>query len=298
MSTLSVTKELAVSMMSSLPIGILLVTRDGVIVYANTKAEDVFGFCDGEFDGLSIEDLMPERYREEHRASMDSYFSCPQSVAMSGGRTLTGLKKNREEFSLQIGLTPLVDNHTLVSFIESTNEVIKPSVSNDLLTGLPNRGSFDEYSEKLRKLAIRNNKSIILAFIDLDNFKSVNDDYGHHIGDLVLCDVANILKTNLRTSEVVARIGGDEFVACLYDLGKPSFLEKLLTKLQDKITAIKDIDGHTIDIGASIGALIAHSPKNIGVEQMIDIADTLMYEAKKAGKGKIVIQEIDGSKET
>ena len=293
MSKLKITKDLAISITASMPVGVCLAGHDGEIVYANPKAEEIFGFDKEELLGLLVEDLIPEGYRHSHRKLRENYIASSTNMAMSGGRVLTGLKKSGINVSLQIGLTPLNDKYVLVTFIESSNEIIKPSSSNDPLTGLPNRKLFSEYSDKLRTLAIRNNKNIAIAFIDLDNFKSVNDQFGHQVGDMVICEVASLLSSNVRGSDIVARVGGDEFMIFLYDAGNHTHLKKNLGKLINQITSISSIDGNPINIGASIGATFTFLPENVKISEMVDMADKLMYEAKKAGKGLVIVNEMD-----
>lgn len=295
MSKLEITKDLAISMTASLPIGVCLAEHNGEIVYANSKAEGIFGFDREELTGRLIEELIPESYRNSHKKMREKYIASPTNIAMSGGRVLRGLKKSGVEVYLQIGLTPLTDKYTLISLIESTNEIIKPASSNDPLTGLPNRKLFGEYGEKLRKLAVRNKKNISIAFIDLDNFKSVNDQFGHQVGDRVICEVARLLSRNVRESDIVARVGGDEFVICLYDMGQHAHLHKILAPLISQISSLGDIDGNSIAIGGSIGATFTCTPESVTISEMVGMADKLMYEAKKAGKGIVIVNEIDAS---
>ncbi len=292
MSQLKLTKELAISITASLPIGVCLVSNDGEVVYSNPKAEDIFGFSKGELLGRSVEDLMPENKRKPHIKMRENYMISPESIGMSNGRILPGLKKNGEEIELQIGLTPLADKLTLISLIESTNEIIKLSNSNDPLTGLPNRSLFTEYSENLRRLAKRNNKSFSIIFMDLDNFKSVNDFFGHDVGDLVICELARLLRDDIRENDIIARVGGDEFVICLYSVEKITNLEKISNNLISKIRSIGYIGENPIDIGASIGAVITFSPDSFLTTEMVGMADKLMYKAKKMGKGRAIVSEV------
>ena len=293
MSKLAITRDLALSITASLPIGVCVAAYDGEIVYANPKAEDIFGFDIGELSGHLIEDLIPGTHRKSHRLLRENYTLSPTSIAMSGGRVLSGLKKNGVEVCLQIGLTPLSDKYILISLIESTNEIIKPSSSNDPLTGLPNRKLFDEHAERLRKLAIRNKKRISIAFIDLDNFKFVNDQFGHQTGDVLICKIARLLKNNVRESDILARVGGDEFIICLYDMKNPGHLKQTLTQLISQIASVRDIEGNSIVIGASIGATITRKPEIVTISKMVNMADKLMYKAKKTGKGIAIVNEID-----
>lgn len=295
MSQFEMTQELALLLTDVLPVGVCLAATNGEIVYANTKIENIFGYDKNELTGYYIEDLIPANYRHAHHEQRQSYVSKPVGTAMAGGRLLAGLNKYGEEIQLQVGLSPFSDEYTLVSIIETTNNIMKPSSANDLLTGLPNRKMFDEYSHKLRTLAIRNNKNISIAFIDLDHFKPINDEFGHQFGDKVIRKVASLLKEHMRESDIVARIGGDEFIVCLYGVNESNHLKAILTKLINRITSIEHIDGNKINLGASIGALLSISPKDIDISEMVHQTDKLMYEAKKAGKGVVIVNEIHAS---
>ena len=292
MSALTLTTNLAISIVASLPLGVFLVSRKGEVVYANSKAENIFAYNEDELTGLLIEELVPEKHRVSHVKHRTNYTARPINTPMSGGRMLVGIKKNGEEISLQIGLTPLSDEHTLVSFIESTNEIIKPSSSNDPLTGLANRQRFSEYGLKLCNLALRNNDSLSILFIDIDNFKLVNDQCGHDVGDLVICEIANMLKNSIRGGDLVARVGGDEFVMCLYGVKSLMNLQTLSEMLINKISALKNIKGNVINIGASVGAVTTRTKENMKINGMIELADKLMYEAKGSGKGSAVVKEV------
>ncbi len=292
MSKPDITGALATAITEALPLGIFLVDTNGHIVYANVKAHEVFGYEENALTGHVVEELIPERFRKTHKAVRTAYGKNPVDIAMSGGRILPGLAHDGSELDLQIGITPLTAQYTLITFIESANEIIKPSSAHDPLTGLPNRRMFDQSSESLRNLAIRNGNDISILFIDLDNVKSVNDAFGHATGDRLICEVATLLEKNLRESDLIARIGGDEFVMCLYGMGTSESLQKLADALLCKISAIRDIDGHTIFSGASIGGIITHKPQATTIETLVSMADKLMYDVKKAGKGAAVVSEI------
>jgi diguanylate cyclase (GGDEF)-like protein/PAS domain S-box-containing protein len=292
MTQLELTKELAISITASLPIGVWIVSNQGEIVYANPKAEAIFGFNQDELLGKLVEELIPEGDRKAHRILREKYALKPVNVAMSGGRVLTGLNKSGQGIQLQIGLNTLTDTYTLVSFIESTNEILKPANANDPLTGLANRNLFIEKSEMLRKLAIRNQRSLSVLFIDLDSFKAVNDQFGHDTGDALILEIANVLRSNLRGNDVIARIGGDEFVVCLYDVADREDLKNIANKLIRSICAISTIKGHPIDIGASIGAVFTLTAASISINEMINSADKLMYQSKKIAERSAITSQV------
>jgi diguanylate cyclase (GGDEF)-like protein len=160
----------------------------------------------------------------------------------------------------------------------------------DQLTDLPNGRAFYEHAELLMAGARRSLQPFTIAYFDLDNFKAVNDERGHHEGDLVLGEVGKILKQQLRSSDVVARIGGDEFIAMLPSTGAPdarTVLERTRTTLAEEMA------GRGWPVTMSIGAVsFREAPATL--EEAVRIADDLMYEVKNSGKNSVQVKAIDG----
>ena len=153
----------------------------------------------------------------------------------------------------------------------------------DLLTNLPNRALFQDSLRNAVSKAKRSDNKIALMFLDLDNFKMINDTLGHDYGDLLLIEVANRLKAILRTEDTVSRLGGDEFTIILEDIqdnAYPSIVaQKIIDTLSEPIQ-LKDEMGY---IGASVG--IAIFPDDADqIESLIKNADMAMYTAKNSGK--------------
>ena len=293
-SKLHFSDAMLMPMINALPVGTLLATKDGEIIFSNPKAEELLGFDSGELLGCPINRLVPERYHKSHEQMRESYMDAPSQRAMNQGRVLPAVKKNGQEVQVQIGLSPLTvdnNNYVLVSIIEVSNQVFKIAAYHDPLTGLANRNLFNELSENLRNSAIRNGAHLTLLFIDLDGFKDVNDLYGHYVGDLVLCEVANALTKSVRKNDIIGRIGGDEFLICLYGIENTLDLEKIFNNLIKVISSIENIQGHRVKLNASIGAISTAEPDNVLLNEMVKTADKLMYKAKKAGKGKAFYEE-------
>lgn len=164
--------------------------------------------------------------------------------------------------------------------------------THDPLTGLSNRLLFNDRLEHAINHAERFNKCISLIFCDLDNFKPINDTYGHSVGDEILKKVGNYLKEILRKEDTICRFGGDEFVILLEDLNSFDYLDEILRR----INAISDtpyiIDGNTITIGMSIGASI-YPDDGEKPETLIKAADTAMYRAKNSGRNRIEYSQSD-----
>ena len=278
-------------LVNEMPVGILLVNRQGEIVFINDKLQGLLGYESGELIGKSVNALVPERYRHDHGEMLAGYLKAPVSRAMDQGRVLLAVNKKGHEIQFKIGLTPVTldnESYVLASMIEVTNEIIKIAANNDPLTALPNRNFFYELSENIRSEAIRNGVRLTLLFVDLDDFKAVNDKYGHDIGDLVLCEVADCLNRSVRKNDIIGRLGGDEFVLCLYGVPNDQALNGIAKGLIDKISAINEVQGHAINISASIGVACTSNPRNIVLTDMIKLADKLMYQAKDKGKGKVI----------
>lgn len=164
---------------------------------------------------------------------------------------------------------------------------IRHLVVMDELTGLPNRRLlWDRLSQSLAK-ARREQRTIALLCIDLDGFKLVNDSFGHHVGDALLNQVAQRLRSRFRRSDTLARIGGDEFSLILDHLQKAADAEVAAKSLQELLTSPFEIDGHSIRITASIGISLFPDHGQEG-GQLLQQADCAMYAAKRNGKNRIV----------
>ncbi|MGB3534286.1 MAG: CHASE2 domain-containing protein [Microcoleaceae cyanobacterium] len=153
----------------------------------------------------------------------------------------------------------------------------------DTLTGLPNRKLFYIRLDEALKAANHSNKCMALFFLDLNNFKQINDNLGHHIGDLVLKTVAERLKGCLRSSDTVCRLGGDEFTVILPEIHGKAGAAKVAEKILRKIAPPALLEGHQISISTSIGISL-YPIDTEKIEVLIKKADEAMYRAKKLSK--------------
>ena len=154
----------------------------------------------------------------------------------------------------------------------------------DALTQLPNRHGFEEHLNAAVKRSARVGKTIALAYIDLDHFKPINDNYGHHVGDAVLILVAERLNKTVRACDYVARLGGDEFVAIIEDISLDEDITPIISRV---VSAIKEtflVDNHHIEISCSVG--VAVYPCDGDIQKLMVCADAAMYKAKENGKNQ------------
>jgi diguanylate cyclase (GGDEF)-like protein/PAS domain S-box-containing protein len=155
----------------------------------------------------------------------------------------------------------------------------------DTLTGLPNRGMFAERAREAVAHARRHDKAAAFLFLDLDNFKPVNDSLGHEVGDGLLKAIASRLRASVRGDDFVARIGGDEFCVLLQDIGDPREAAAVAQKLIHELCKSYRIGDHEVTSGASIG--IACVPQDgDDVDTLLRFADAAMYRAKDLGRNR------------
>jgi diguanylate cyclase (GGDEF)-like protein len=153
----------------------------------------------------------------------------------------------------------------------------------DELTELPNRVSFRDEIERLLSLPREAARMSALLFIDLDQFKQVNDTLGHPCGDQLLCAVAERLRRMLRPEEFVARFGGDEFVVFQRDIRSNDEAANLARRIVDQLSERYKLDNHLVEIGASVGIAIA--TPGISADTLMKNADMALYRAKADGRG-------------
>ena len=166
---------------------------------------------------------------------------------------------------------------------EESRIALKEMATHDSLTRLPNRLLFLDRLNHAVAIAKRNNNQLAILFIDLDDFKSINDTYGHHIGDIVLVEVARRLQDSVRESDTVGRFAGDEFICLLENITNPDSISEIAQKILDTLNQEYTIAGCcTLHFSASIG--ISISPQDSEApDELVHFADVAMY-AIKAGK--------------
>jgi diguanylate cyclase (GGDEF)-like protein len=199
-------------------------------------------------------------------------------------------KEHQEEYFLLLFWNAIVRGtffvivSLLVSGLRSSYEREHEYAQKDFLTGLENRRAFFERASAERKRSLRMHSNFIVAFIDLDRFKDVNDHFGHSAGDEVLKKVAATLRRNTRDSDIIARLGGDEFGMILVtsEHGELVALKKVHEKL------IEEMKNSHWNVTFSIGVCVYKNPQE-SIDQMITAADRLMYQAKQSGKNRMEI---------
>lgn len=155
----------------------------------------------------------------------------------------------------------------------------------DELTALPNRVSFRDEIERLLAVSHSSERLCALLFVDLDQFKQVNDTLGHPCGDQLLCAVANRLREMLRPEDFVARFGGDEFVVFQQNIGTAEDAASLARRIVERLSERYRIDNHLVEIGASVGIALTSPDGDVSADTLLKNADMALYRAKADGRG-------------
>ena len=156
----------------------------------------------------------------------------------------------------------------------------------DALTGLPNRSLLADRLRNAMAMARESNRMLAVIYIDLDNFKAVNDRQGKDAADALLLSVAGRMKHVLREADILGRLGGDEFVAILPDLATPEAATAVLGRLLQAVGEPHRIGDHEVRVSATAGASFYPQSQDVDADQLLRQADQAMYEAKLAGKGR------------
>lgn len=182
-----------------------------------------------------------------------------------------------------IGLSLFLIIAVLLSALKSSMEHEQELARTDYLTGAVNSRLFFELAQWEINRSLRNKNHLTLAYIDLDNFKFVNDQLGHAAGDDVLRAVVGFAKKNLRTTDVIARLGGDEFALLLPETGQQN-ASAVLAKLIDGLGAEMQRNGWPITFSVGV---VTCSAAPVKAEELVKIADQLMYSVKHGGKNEL-----------
>ena len=203
-------------------------------------------------------------------------------------------RKNGEVFVNKTFISKIESKGKVTNYIGISKDItqskeyenhIKQLAYYDVLTGLPNRTLFEQNLDLVINDCKRYDRRFGLVFLDLDDFKAVNDNFGHLIGDKLLQNIANILMASVRQSDSVARLGGDEFILIIKDLKKNSDINTVAEKIISEISKKIIIDSHELNVGVSIGISIYPDNTKSSIE-LIKKADIAMYNSKNNGKNQ------------
>jgi diguanylate cyclase (GGDEF)-like protein/PAS domain S-box-containing protein len=275
--------------------GIFGIDRNGSILFVNAAAATMLGFARAEIQGQEVNRLLQSRPAD---GSADRTHEIPLLRALTSGRaevsdTECFRRADGSDFPVEYAVTPMLLGDTPTGAVvvfrditkrKQTEEEILYRANFDAVTGLPNRNFLLGRLDQELKLARREARRVGILFIDLDDFKQVNDSLGHDAGDLLLRQVAERLQQSVRDTDTVARFAGDELVVVVAHIADHVFLQTVAEKLLQVLREPFSIGNDSVRIGGSIG--IAVFPEHGEDPQvLLNQADLAMYRAKAAGRG-------------
>ncbi|MDF1617940.1 sensor domain-containing diguanylate cyclase [Petrocella sp. FN5] len=282
--------------------GMYFVDVDRKITFWNQGAERITGYKAEEVVGSYCYDNILNHVDE--KGNKLCFGGCPLHATIKDGKNRDAhvylQHKSGSRINVKVRTTPIIENGKNIGavelFIEEVDKFaeffelveLREIAYRDQLTGLPNRRFLDENLMYQMEMARKLDVSVGIAFIDIDFFKKVNDTYGHLMGDETLKVLAKTLTKGLRTSDIVGRWGGEEFILILPNSDSIS-LEVLCEKLRMLVeNSSVDRSNTDLKITISIGATIMR--KSDTLESIINRADCLLYESKENGRNRVTIR--------
>ncbi len=273
--------------------GVVLIDKTCKIIYVNYAAECLFARDSESLINESIEALLPERSQKKIYQQIVGLLN-DNSTKVLLDNNLMGLQLDGSEFPTLMSFIPIkIENESTIlllvrdrSEILKLKSIIKEVGEYDPLTNLLNRTTIQKEMDKLIKLATRYNYNFSIMFIDIDNFKAINDLYGHSAGDNVLKNFATRMRELVRDTDLVARLGGDEFILVQQRVNDFKEIALLGERVINAFAQPFYYEKQKIYCALSIGVAVYPSAGS-STEELIEHSDQAMYEAKKKGGNQL-----------
>jgi len=276
---------------------IMTINVSGIIETFNVAAKNLFGYEAEECIGKNINMLLPGPHKEAHNQYIKQYMLTGKSNIIGNEREVQAVHKSGEliPVSLKVSDTKLPGKQIFTGIIFDMRERkkmlkhFKKMAEHDGLTDLYNRSYFQDELERVVEQVIRHPSHLhAVLYIDLDNFKYVNDTMSHAAGDHLLIEVASILRKRARKSDLIARFGGDEFTVLLFDTYEANAIHTADAFRRQIAEFSFFYGGKEIDIGCSIGiALVDNNTKS--AEEVLSQADFACNLAKRQGRNRVYL---------
>jgi len=261
----------------------------GRIVEFNPAAERTFGRARADVIGKDMARLLiPERLRAAHRSAAHRASAMDAADVLERRMESTAVRADGTEFPIELSLTRLPSDGPpmFTAFLRDITTQRKRAhqltfrATHDSLTKMLNGAAFMErVAEAARQANIGGRSDVAVLFVDLDKFKAINDRFGHSTGDRLLMAVARRLRSCVRPTDSIARMGGDEFAVLLERVGGDADITAVIDRIRDELDRPFQIDGHSIRASASVGVATG-SQSGPRAEDLIRAADRAMYEVK------------------
>ena len=292
-------EQLYLSIIDNLCDGVYFVDSNRAIQFWNKAAEEITGYSSQEIVGKQCQNSKLNHIDEEGRPLCT--VGCPLFATIVDGeqRMAHVFVRHKEGYRVPItvNIFPVYENGDIVGAAEvftrnsptvyddNLIEKLSGIAMHDALTGLPNRRYLESFLEYKFSEYTRFNRSFAVLFADIDNFSRFNNEYGHDVGDAVLFNIAESLKNAVRSTDLIGRWGGEEYVG-IYTISEDSEAAIIGEKLR-QIVANTEVmhEGEALSVSVSVGVTIVRESDTM--QSVVERADHLMYESKRNGKNRI-----------
>jgi len=293
---------------------VITIDSKGIIQTVNPATQSLLGYSESELLGKNISIITPEPHRSKHDEYLEKYLESGEHSIIGETRELKAQTKNGDLLPIALTVSEMLINRERCftgiirdiseqlklreamskanNELRSSNQLLKQKSRTDPLTGIDNRGSFDETLEIEIRRGTRKGETLSLLLIDVDYFKLYNDFYGHTMGDKCLQHIAEMMNENFqRAGELPARYGGEEFGVILPGVDAQRALE-LANGLCESIRQLdisheKSLVSDRITISVGIVTLLAVSKNVFSAIELVNAADRSLYQAKASGRDRV-----------
>ncbi len=270
---------------------IVMIDADGAVSFWNPAAEKLFGYSTEEAMGMDLHKIIvPQRHYEAFQKGFALFADTGEGTVVGKTLEMTAQRKDGTEFPVDLSISGIriKEQWHAVGIIKDITErkeaeqKLTEYAEKDSLTGLLNRRKFYEGLEHEKERAERYTRSLSLIMFDIDHFKSVNDTYGHAAGDSVLKKIASVVVDHIRKSDVLGRIGGEEFAILATETTVESALA-LAEKIRSAIETAEHDDVGRITISIGVSAYLS----GLTMDEFVRRADEALYTAKRHGRNRV-----------
>lgn len=280
--------------------GIIAIDAHGMILYCNPSAATLFQQSTDELAGQPIDTILPPRFRHAHRDHLAGFMKGPVDAKYMGSRKsfIVGYRADGTEISLGATIlrTSGSDGPIFIAVLRDLTErhhhqsELERLANTDPLSGINNRRAFVNLAGRELERCRRDHSPVAMVLFDLDGFKAINDRYGHDVGDTVICEFANIMKSIGLDSDLLARWGGEEFIAIMPDATLDRSLAVAeLVRRNVEVLGFGAANGLALPMSVSAGVTVSQDA-NESLDELVRRADLALYAAKAGGRNRVATQ--------